>query len=49
MTPWSKALLEKLSRSAAQEIPCLLWFLKIHYRVHKIPALGPIVSRIPLL
>jgi hypothetical protein len=32
------------SFSATQEIPTMLWNLKVQYRVHKIPALVPILS-----
>jgi hypothetical protein len=33
---------EANSHSASQEIPRLLWNLKIHYRVHNSPSLDPI-------
>jgi hypothetical protein len=32
------------SSSAGQEIPILLWNPEIHYRVHKIPLLDPVLS-----
>ena len=47
LTPWSTVLLEELTGFAAnQEIPCILWNPKVHYRTHKRPPPVPILSQL---
>jgi len=41
--------LESNSHSASQEIPCLIWNPKAHYRDHKSLPMGPILSQTHLV
>jgi hypothetical protein len=40
-TPWNRVLLEKLSHSTIQEIPCISWKPKVHFYVCKSPPTSP--------
>jgi hypothetical protein len=43
--PWSTDLLEKITVTHSQEIPCLLWNMKVCYRVYKSLPLIPILNQ----
>ena len=46
MPHWNSSSLESNSHTASQEIPCLLWISKFHYRAHNSTSILHILSKI---
>jgi hypothetical protein len=46
LTHGAELFLEAANCAATQELPSILWNPKVHYRVHKSPALAPIMNQI---